>query len=504
MTDKDQPAFTLLPVEPQRFVGRLDEARAIFERAGEDPPPLQSLDGPSRIGRTSMLRYLQAVCRGEVGQELGFASDRCIAPHFDLTFFPHRNLSVRQEILEAIVTEIAKVVEPAELPDLPALDSLDTTAAVGEVASIMLRAVAANYSFLLLMDHAEYLLMAPRDEESGRAAWRQRAVEVLGELTEVVEGVAVLVALGTTGPGKDLRAQGRRIRMFKSLDALSKILNQGYFRNVTLGTLAPAEVREYGEGACVRGPGDLERKLSEDEVGWIVEVSAGHPLVMQNAGIHLAELGEESSAGRREELALQLADGLQGFVTGAFRRIGAVNLSRASELSELAESGSGVLDRELAASLEEEGLVRSVAGQKGAVTMPSIGLREALLEYLEGERQSASLTAPGSRTQIRLPGATLELLGDVHEKTVRLTRGEHALIKALLAAPEGEVVSREVLKAALGPGTEDPQLNQRISVLRIKLSDKKKGLGLEEPIEGVYRGGYRLADSARLRLRPLG
>jgi len=495
MTDHRQSSFTLRPIAPPNFVGRDDETKEIFERARDEVPPMQNLDGPTKIGRTSMLKYLRAVSRDEVGQDLEVDRDRCIAPYLDLTFLPRREQSVRVEILEAIVDEIRKVVDTADLPVLP--DSFDTPGAVGDVAAAMEQLTADLYSFLLLIDHAEYLLR-PAEGEDPRRVWSDQAVETLGLLTEQVHGAAVLVALGATGPGKNLRAQGRRNAMLKSLDALSRILNRGNLRSVTLGALTDREVEEFVEHARIDTTDGRVRALSDDERAWIVEVAAGHPLVMQNAGIHLAEVGwQTTSVDQRAKLTTQLGEGLQGFLAGAFRRIGAVNLARAAELEGLAESGFGDIDPELAAGLAEEGLVRLVKGRSREVMMPSLGLRSALLRYLEGERQSAP-PEPGART--RSPGAILALAESESEKTVRLTGGEHILMTVLLSAADGEVISRQKLKAALGPGTGDGQLNQRVSALRGKLED---GLGVKKVIDGVYGEGYRIVEPDRFDLQSL-
>jgi DNA-binding response OmpR family regulator len=128
--------------------------------------------------------------------------------------------------------------------------------------------------------------------------------------------------------------------------------------------------------------------------------------------------------------------------------------------------------------------------------MPSRALRDALRVYLSTRGATAPSAPAGveAHAHARIPSPTLALRGATRERTLRLTRSEHALIKVLLAAGKDKVASRASLKSALGRNTADQQLTQRLSVLRAKIDT---ALGVPEAIENIYGQGYQLIDADR-------
>ena len=490
MSPGDPAHFTLEPVAPAAFVGREAETALLLSRARQPIPPLQSLEGPSKIGRTSMLLYLRAISRKTVpyGPEAG--KPPLIAPYIDLTLRPYDETTAEHSILRAIVEEMrTRGFEAPEIRQGPA--------AMTEVAIRMAELVSRPEQclFLLLVDHGEHLLVRPG--EPGRERWSRQAFGALGELNERLrDGLAVLLAFGATGPARELRARARRLKMLEQLDALSQILNRGNATRISLGPLADGEVQAFAERATAPEPREQERRLTEEEVGWIIDLAGGHPLVMQNAGVRLAEAtlsgqGEE----QRAELERQLADpGLQGFMIDAFRRIGPLAAGSPEKLEELADGEEVELGPDLGASLEEEGLVRSADGARAS--MPARALRMALRAYLK-----AAESMPAAESDF-LPrphkgSPTLALRDAEAEGELSLTRSEHHLMEVFLET-EGDVASREALKAAVGPNTTDAHLTQRVSALRRKI---ERTLRVSDAIESVYGEGYRLSSTQRFMLR---
>lgn len=487
MTPDDPTLFTLEPVAPADFVGRGAEVRLVLGRAHQSIPPLQSLEGPSKIGRTSMLLYLRAICRGDVPHESDAGKTPLIAPYIDLTLHPYEEIAAEQVVVEAIAAEIRD--RGISMPDLS-----QGPAAISEVAAKMAELTSEDHSFLLLVDHVEHLLVRP--DEPKRESWSNQATAALGELNERVR-IAVLLAFGATGPARELRANARRLRMLETLDALSQILNRGNATRTALAPLDDSETNSFARRAMVPVPDGGTRHLSKTEIDWLVGVTGGHPLVMQNAGVRLAEAAASNDTeGQLSELERQLADpGLQGFMIDAFRRIGPLDEGSQAKLEDLADEALVDLEPGLAAGLNEEGLIQFK--DEGLATMRSGGLREALRAYLE-----AAESIPPARGDLQPPrpmsSPTLALRDEEGGPELMLTRSEHALIKALLNAEGAGVASRTALKAALGPTTEDPKLTQRVSVLRQKI---RRTLGVVDAIESVYGEGYRLTESGRYLLR---
>jgi hypothetical protein len=479
--------FTLSPVAPEAFVGREVETALVVSRALRPQPPLQSLEGSSKIGRTSMLRHLHAITHGETpSKHVDPRSDSLIAPYIDLTFHSYARQGAQEVILRAIVQEIVA-------RGFKARADIGDSEAIVEVAIAMEDLENRGYRFLLLVDHVEHLLTHPSDEDA-RAEWSDMATAVLGELNERIP-IAVLLAFGATGPAKDLRAPARRLQMLETLDALSQILNRGDVTATTLGLLDDEEVRALARSATIPGVGSRPAQLTDEEVEWIVDLAGGHPLVMQNAGLKLFEArGKASFRTPLEDLERQLADpGLQGFLIDMFRRVGPLDDTDAALLEQLAE-GEGAVEvgPDMRATLAEESLI--VLDEQEQASMPSRALRGALRAYLAARDASTPFPAAGGEAHARISSPILSLRDDDLEQTLRLTRSEHALVRVLLDAGIDEIASRASLRDALGRNTVDSQLTQRLSILRGKIA---ASLGVADAIENVYGQGYRLIDADR-------
>jgi hypothetical protein len=491
MKPEDQAHFTLEPVTPVAFVGREAETALVLSRAHQRVPPLQSLEGPSKIGRTSMLLHLRATSRARMAHDATPGEPPLIAPYVDLTLRPYEETTAESLVLRAIAGEMREhgfeVPEPGEVP-----------AAMTKIATSMTELVSAETPcrFLLLVDHAEHLLV--RAGEPGRERWSRQAFGALGELNERVRvGMAVLLAFGATGPARELRASARRLKMLEQLDALSQILNRGNATRISLDPLTDAEVRAFAKRAVIPNPRGGVERLSKKDVEWVVDLAGGHPLVMQNAGVRLAEAYATGHVAKeRADLERQLADpGLQGFMIDAFRRIGPLAEGSSGKLEALADGETVDLAPDLAAGLDEEGLIRFV--NEGMTLMPSQALRMALRTYLKAAESMPAaegdfLGRPHNGNPI------LALRDDETNAELSLTAAEHHLIEVLLQTDDGGVATREALKAAVGPNTTDAHLTQRVSTLRQKIA---RALGVKDPIESVYGEGYRLTDAQRYVLR---
>lgn len=483
-------AYTLGPVAPQAFAGRRDETGAVLSRAFHPVPPLQGLEGPSKIGRTSMLHYLRAISRGVIQHPaLEGREDRLIAPWIDLTLRYKRAGRADTLIYEAILREIRAHRLPA--PDLP-----NGAAASTVVRARMEELTDEGYTFLLLVDSFEHLLITRGFDDPERQMWGDTALFALGELNERV-AIALLLAFGATGPAREVRPRARRLKMIEALRTLSHMLTRGNFVRQGLGLLDETDVRNFVEKANRLDVGGGGPRLGPAEIDWLIDVAGGHPLVMQNAALRLIGAGVSNEAGRREVESELAEPALQGFLVDVFLRIDPIAREDLAALEDLGEGGAVELDPELAEILEDEALVRRVDGSD-AVEAPSRALRAALLSYLANRRASeAGRHARRSRSRPRSPEVVLVLAGDDKGPTLRLTRSEHALVRELLTTDHG-VASRDELKAALGPDADDAQLNQRISVLRSKIRDS---FDIRDAIVSVYGEGYRFNEPRRYELQ---
>jgi hypothetical protein len=491
MTPGNTTSFTLSPIPPEAFVGRVEETKGVLRRALEKSPPLQSVEGPSKIGRTSMLWHLQAISRGEEVERYGIRSSSIVAPYVDLTTRLPDELSAEELIFEEIAKELAR-------RELATPRSTRGPDAMADVAATLKRLVIERHTILLLVDRVEHLLAIQGDAAGER--WARSGISALGELNERVK-LGVVLGFGATGPAKILPADTRRLHMIEALGALSDVLNRGNAMPTLLAELDVAEVREFTERARVPGAEGELRRLDREEIDWIADLAGGHPLIMQNVGIRLVDATHRGGDPllRRSEIERELAAGLQGFMVDAFRRIGPFGREVRKELGELAAGETVDFPIELAMSLTEEGLARPVSSKGKALRMRSRGLRMALRLYLESldRGRTASRTGAKSPPEPRVQGPSLTLAGTTDGPTLHLTRSEYALMKALVEAKADEVVSRQALKAILGADANDSRLTQRISVLRKKMV---RTFGAGESIDSFYGEGYRLNEPGRFVL----
>jgi Transcriptional regulatory protein, C terminal len=484
-------AYTLGPVPSQAFAGRRKETEAVLRRAFYPAPPLQSLEGASKIGRTSMLHHLRAISRGEIpNPALRGHEGRLIAPWIDLTLRHHDARRADTFIYRAILEEIRE--HGLSVPNLP-----DGGGASAVVAARMEELTEAGYSFLLLVDRVEHLLTTTKGfNDPPRQMWRKTAMNALAELNERIR-IAVLLAFGATGPAREVRPGARRLKMVEALDVLSNLLTRGNVVRIELGLLDEKEVRDFVERAN-RLAGGSGGKLTPTEVDWLVNVAGGHPLVMQNAALRLLGSRDSDAAGGLREVERELAEpALFGFMVSAFHRIDPIDQEDLAPLEDLSRGEMAELRPELVEILEDEALVQRIEGSN-MVAIPSPALQGALFAYL-ARRRSDEVDRRSRRPQpsVRSSRATLALTSEAEGSMLRLTPIEHLLIKGLLAAGD-DVASREELKAALGPDADDAQLNQRISVLRSKIRDS---FDIPDAIVSVYGEGYRFDEPRRYELR---
>ena len=493
-TDARSCSFSTSPVPPECFVGRSAQVRQVLGNALSTNPPLVSLVGPSKIGRTSFLRRLADIARsrgqGTDLQEYFDPRHRLIAPYVDLGG-RRANMTIRETIARAFADEMMI----HGLVDVPSPKDLMGPAAMDRLACAMSE-LGESTAYLLLVDQAEHMLVG--EAVLAEDPWAGGAAATIGVLSEAVKSLGVVLAFGTRGPASKLDVNRRQHLEHELLLTISALLDRVSDR-IELGLLEHSDVVEFARRVVVRGPGTPDSQLSDDEVQWLARIAGGHPFVLHRAGslawmMKTADpLTRRTPRGVEEELIRNLAP----LVGLAMRRVSGTSgaLDAAADLAE--HAGGHDLPREVARALVGEGLVAAggaVDGVTAHCTIPSPAIRAAVRNEL-GRRDQPTTTRESSavRTQPPYTLATQDAHGRL--RSIRVTPVEHQLLEKLMSAEPGSVTSHDDLQMI---DETRRHVVQRLSVLRMKIRDE---LGLNQVIENVYGRGYRFVDAHLFRLR---
>jgi hypothetical protein len=484
--------FTHRPLVPSAFVGRERELRELLSLATMSGPPLVSLVGPKKIGRTSLMLKVKEIARdGE--RDPQFASlfverKQLVTPYLDLGLIPEGQ-EMRNAIAQAIAGEMRDrelaAPAPAELNDHAALERL----------IISMKEVSQEVTFLPLIDRAERLLEEGVDQPE---SFYGNAISHFEKLTEALESFGLVLAFGVSGAMRRLGAYARERSREAMLLRISWFLSLS-LKRIELGLMSEAEVERYASERVIQLPGGENAKLEREEVAWVRDLAGRHPFVLNIAGQHVRMRREGHSP---EDTERAIVEAMGAFVPNTAQRLGVVKGARELAAELACDPSARRTSVELADVLTREGVaVRSgpVQGNEVEVRMPSRAIREAflrcseldavLLTQLPGVGGGPSLPPPMSVSVVD-PGGQM--------RSVRITPAECELLELLVSAPAEGIVTARELMAVLGPDVTKRQLTQRLSVLRNKLCDE---LDLPNPITNVYNQGYSWSAEAAVKVR---
>jgi hypothetical protein len=513
MTANVTPSFTPDPLPAEWFVGREREIEEIVSHQLGTQRGLINLVGPSKIGRTSLLRRVQALMRTSGGgtpyARLFGGSRTIIAPYIDLNTVTAGPAAESWPPLSVIVRGIVREIHEHHsdlATTIPALEEFEWPDAFENLEDHF-ESLHGGVQVLLLVDRAEYLLRTTPDPSPEHRT--DAILDALGKLNESVLPLGIALAFGTSGPVQDLSALTRGREERELLRSTSAFLGLSLSR-IDLGLLSTDEVADFASRALVSTVHGRQMPLSAEEVEWIADLAGGHPYVLQLAGVESYRLKTAESARGvdptptdvlRKTVEDALIASLGPFVHRALVRSDL--LADEATLRTVALSGGEAvtIDAQAAEALAGEGLVvlsPSVPGTRKA-QMPSAALRRAVLAELATNPDGR----PGNdgTYRPRQPAFSASTTKGGQLLIARLSSDELSLMQCFLDAPAGSVLTRDALLASIEAGITAEQLTQRLSVLRGKL---KRDLLLEPTIEAVYRQGYRLENHDRITLRGAG
>jgi hypothetical protein len=484
-------AFGATPISGACFLGRNDLIAHALAQATLDLPPLLSVDGPLKIGRTSLLRYVEHL--SAAGTEAGAAlrpflsgNDGVIALTLSLQRVRRAAGTLERQLVGQIVRGLKTVngFEDSEKAVRPDAD--------GALERLSEALRDSGRPFLLMLDDAEILLGSADSD----LQWKDEVDTHLGTLHEYVERFSLLFAFGPSDELEAVDPASRREREREYLTNVSRFFGLKIDRQ-PLGLLDPADAAAFCRQVI------NERDIDGDEsiVAMITALGGGHPLLINVVGIEVLEALRRDARLDRKSILATSEERLTGFVRRIVARVG-TTAEAAEALLAVAEDGEATLPAELADLLAAEGLVRiSRSGDSGHVcVMDAAVLRYALPRSVARARSATNTTASSTDA----PAFPVYADRGITRTVIALTEVEHKLMRELLKKP-GETVSREVLlkrmphsAQAADPSRANQRLNQRLSSLRRKLRD-----GIEvgdEIIEPVYGRGYRLAGAERFKI----
>lgn len=501
--------FSTRPVEPVYFAGRTDQVKAII-RGGLDPAGgrLFNVSGPDKIGRTSLLHYVQWLARwcyatrrsGSSGPEnlqemLRVRGVRLVAPYVNLKLIDSRVAevasqnspdAVRAAVERTLASEIDREIRHATgEPQSTDRDGV----ALHEILDRML-SVQDDWRVMLMMDHAERLLdvrllTAVRD--------------FLATLNDSVRGFGLVLAFGVSGElgGED---SFRRAKQIESLVNETSSFLSMVADHIGLGLLDDEEIR--GFLALDTFPGENAFAIQEQD--WLLDVAGGHPYLLNLAAQQLWQETQRGADGSQRDRAMAtIRPRIESFTNAGLARVsaavGATTLTRMLPSLAVADVATPLDDfRPAAEALAGEGLLVA-HGDRWRV--PSTLVRNALRE---------SLLKPGWVPQVHTRDVEAQVVVMVGTMTVPLdlTPMELRLLEQLVLVGDHGLAGKGVLLEALwdvpqaSPGSppdrrSEMRLTQRLSTLRKKLMS---ALG-EDPIVNVYGEGYRLRDPERFKVR---
>ncbi len=485
--------FTPRPVSPSAFVGRQSELDDIIKSTTIEGPPLVSVVGPSKIGRTSFLYKLQAVAT-TASESRGYGQSITgkwiVAPYVDLRQFVDVEGPSEDSLAEEIV--VAAIGQAMRDKGVPIPDETELVGPGGlERLITAMGNTSRHVACLLLTDGGEFLphtgTGAPHDVLGEFKA-------VLEKLAEAVESFGVVLSFGLSGEMRERDPAAREVVFREVMLSVSSFLNLT-LRKLELGPLTEDEMIRYAASCSIGGEAGSESHPTRDEIRWLCHAAGGHPYVLNVAGRMLRLLREERPLAEVEE---RLIDALTVFVADVVRRL--ENVTDGYEAAiQLAASDSLVLPDGIARTLVSEGVATAKFSINGEAEVRMLGdaIRRSFARLATRSTRGAISRGMGEITREALPPMSVSLTAEGGRLlSVHITAAEHDLLDRMISA--GGIVSPAELISAVGSDVTAKQLTQRISVLRNKLCHE---LEIDNPIVNVYNRGYRWVAPADIRLR---
>lgn len=484
--------FTLKPLLPQYFVGRREQVyRILYNGLIARTPNLLNLRGPQKIGRTSLLHFIQFLTRTD-GKNTEYFSIfkestnnvKLLCPYIDL-----RVLSSSR--LEEIKTTFIKVLAQSVYEQSSHNIAENTLFGLMEAM-----AKDRQHHFILLIDRAEYLLNQQIQENIN---------DILGVLNDSVANLGILLSFGASG---ELSAQDvihRTEEIDQRIASISSLMNLVRY-DIDIDLLQPDEAQEFLDNRDLAAEDQSAyTSFSEEEIDWILDVAGTHPYLLNL----LAILVREQKRIQQRPLTTKDYSEVKGNAANQVKQLMNNIWKRLSELKDyrdlqapdlaftIASSASHAIaidnvSEELVRILEGEGLVQK---SNAHLVMLSGLLRELLIEYKRENIKSLVNTG-----YVQISPNTLVVRTDGVSQFVELTDKETRIMEMLLnAAPDELITSEDFLEKIWGPSHSANQqiLSQRLKSLRNKL----KPILNENPIENVYGTGYRLIKPERFGLQ---
>lgn len=497
------------PLRPKYFVGRREQVLAIFE-AGQVydwQPKVISLRGPQKIGRTSLLQYVQVLAKGR-GNIAGIDTNYAVAfkhrigalacPYVDMRLVPGATeTSVTTNFVNALANSLAvSLLDSHGFPEV-------SGSSVQLVKQMNRPVDGTDPRYVLLIDRAEILL---------QEHMLQSLHGLLGALNEGVPGLSLLFSFGTSDGLSGLDVMRRAVEIDDCIAAISSLLNVND-EKVDVGLLRTDEINHFLLDDWFTQAGQpADSPFSESEIEWIQMRAGGHPAALQVIGKRLYEEKFPRSApeGRQlsevdlSEVETMALRNLKSLVKDSWDRLDP--LARRAAAS-LASTPDGISDPDgfsanVLRILEGEGIVRQQSNFS-KIEMPSSLIRELIRGNMDaGDGDRIHLMSAREREEAQL---VVSVNGE--SRVVALTEKEATIVERLLQAPKDGVVGNEELYLTIWgriPPKDDEQeelrwqqrLTQRIKGLRKKLQH----IMGENPVKNEYGRGYRIVGPERFRL----
>lgn len=491
------------------------------------------LSGVPRIGKTSLLRYLQQPpiiewsWRDELEDQIGSSSadlDEIFFTQISLT--PLEGLEQSDALLEAFITQCTTALQAigqAETADYRGRKGLRE----------LLRSMTRNHPsarYFVILDAIERLQgpdmpALPVSGAGGAQTAQERALNLLNhcgafrllvDLLDEFTHFGVILSIESL-PSPNISNQFRHISI--DLARFSTMTLQTFTREGAMQYLAqqPEDFGAYWAQQFRDAGGNVLFSVQEQE--WLYEQAGAHPYLLQQFCYQLFQLKceytikygswTELPGNDRDQLIEYMNHRMSTFFDAAWRRIKkALDISSPQTRNtfyDFIESSSekrateeidpdvwNQLGLELRYILPGEGIVRSDLLQP--VYYPGSMLLHALAQKAQSQ---GTLSTPALQPQSATTNRQLAInIPGKQPVELNLSTLEYRLMKTLIEHPD-RCTEEVLMKASWGSLIEKSVLTQRLHHLRKKLRDLCND---EEMIENRYGGIYRLNHAEWLRL----
>lgn len=490
VTDK----FTLKPISPNYFVGRQEQIyRILHNGLISQTSNLLNLQGPQKIGRTSLLYFIQFLAQNE-GANTNYASLfkesrnklKLLCLYIDLRFLSNGS---PEEIKNHFIKLLAKAFY-----EQTKMKTQETT------FFRLMEDMSDNsrYRYLLFIDRAEYLL----DQQI-----HENIKDTLGVLNDGLPNFGILLSFGASGGLSAQDVIHRTAEIDQSIASISSLMNLVRY-DINIGLLLPEEAEQFlGDKEPTTFSQQTLAPFTSEEVRWIIEIAGTHPYLLNLLGILIRNQKQEQGMTTLSTLELKKVEAdalnqLKPFINNIWKRLSDLKDRRALELAyTLASSPEHAItidsmSIDVARILEGEGLIQKEAS---CWIMPSSLMRKLLLEQVKYENISSTHSF-----DVPVSDHLLMIQVDGVSQTIELTDIETKVLAMLIHAnPDQLITSNDLFKGIWGPSSkkelsDQQKLSQRLKTLRNKL----RLVLNENPIENVYGEGYRLVKPERFKLLP--